>query len=70
MYDDHHYLQRCRRHRAPSGFGNRRHYLRHAKRFRVEWSVEDVECPLLPFVSWSSPSPFMYICLSVAYIRR
>ena len=37
----------------------------------VEWSVEDVECPLLPFVSRSSPSPFMYIIsLSVAYIRR
>ena len=36
----------------------------------VEWSMEDVECPLLPFVSRSSPSTFMYINLSVAYIRR
>ena len=26
----------------------------------VEWCVEDVECPLPPFVSRSSPSLFMY----------
>ena len=32
--------------------------------------MEDVECPLLPFVSRSSPSTLMYISLSVAYIRR